>query len=60
MKKINVLRYCYWCLLFISGFMLAIVSTKWTFKNFIMPLIIILCAIGAGYIDRMIYEEKEK
>lgn len=60
MKKINVLRICYWCLLSISCFMLAIVFPKWTLKDFIMPTIIVLCAIGAGYVDRMIDEEKEK
>lgn len=54
MKKINVLKICYWCLLFTSGFMLATVFPKWTFK----PIIIMLCALGAGYIDRMIDEEK--
>ena len=60
MKKINVLRICYWCLLIIAGFMMATVFPKWTFKDFIMPLIIMLCAMGAGYVDRMIDEEKEK
>lgn len=59
MKKINVLRICYWCLLVIACFMLAIVFPKWTLKDFIMPLIIVLCAMGAGYVDRMIDEEKE-
>lgn len=60
MKKINVLRICCWCLLSISCFMLATVFNKCTFKDFIMPLIIVLCAMGAGYVDRMIDEEKEK
>ena len=60
MEKINVLRICYWCLLSISCFMLAIVFPKWTFKDFIMPLIIVLCAMLAGYVDRMIDEEKKK
>lgn len=60
MKKINVLRICYWCLLLISCFMLATVFSKWTFRDFIMPIIIVLCAIGAGYVDRMIDKEKEK
>lgn len=58
MKKINVLKICYWCLLFTSGFMLATVFPKWTFKGFTMPIIIMLCAFGAGYVDRMIDEEK--
>ena len=40
--------------------MLAIVFPKWTLKDFIMPLIIVLCAMGAGYVDRMIDEEKGK
>lgn len=60
MKKINILRICYWCLLLISCFILAMVFPKWTFKDFIMPLIIVLCAMGAGYVNRMIDEEKEK
>lgn len=60
MKKINVLRICYWCLLVIACFMLATVFPEWTFKDFIMPIIIVLCAMGAGYVDRMIDEEKEK
>lgn len=60
MEKINVLRICYWCLLLISGFMMETVFPKWTFKDFIMPLIIMLCAMGAGYVNRMIDEEKEK
>lgn len=58
MEKINILRICYWCLLLISGFMLATVFHKWTFKDFIKPTIIMLCAMGAGYVDRMIDEEK--
>ena len=60
MKKINILRICYWCLLLISCFMLATVFPKWTFKDFIIPTIIMLFATGAGYVDRMIDEEKEK
>jgi hypothetical protein len=40
--------------------MMATVFPKWTFKDFIMPLIIMLCAMGAGYVDRMIDEKKEK
>lgn len=60
MEKINVLRICYWCLFSISGFILVAVFPKFTFKDFIMPLIIMLCAMGAGYVDRMIDEEKEK
>ena len=60
MKKINVLRICYWCLILFLSFMLAIVFPKWTLKDSIMPLIIVLCAIGAGYVDRMIDEEKKK
>ena len=60
MKKINVLRICYWCLLLISCFMLAIIFPKWTFKDSTMPLIIVLCSMGVGYVDRMIDEEKEK
>lgn len=59
MEKINVLRFWYWCLLLISGFMLTTVFPKWTFKDFIIPLIIMLCATGAGYVDRMIDEEKK-
>ena len=58
MKKINVLRICYWCLLSISSFMLVIVFPNWTFKDFIIPMIIMLCAMGAGYVNRMIDEEK--
>lgn len=54
MKKINVLKICYWCLLFTSGFMLG------TFKDFITPIIIMLCAFGVGYVNRMIDEEKNK
>lgn len=60
MKKINVLRICYWCLLLISCSMLATVFPKWIFKDFIMSLITVLCAMGAGYVDRMIDEDKEK
>ena len=60
MKKINVLRICYWCLLSISSFILATVFPKWTFKDFIIPIIIVVCAMVAGYVDRMIDEEKEK
>lgn len=60
MEKINVLRICYWCLLLISSFMLATAFPKWTFKDCIIPLIIVLCAMGAGYVDRMIDEEKKK
>ena len=40
--------------------MLATVFPKWTLKDFIIPTIIMLCAMGAGYVDRMIDEEKEK
>jgi len=60
MEKINVLRICYWCLLLISSFMLTAIFPKWTFKDFIMPLIIMLCTMAAGYVNRMIDEEKEK
>lgn len=60
MKKINVLRICYWCLLLISGFMLATVFPEWTFKGFIISIIIMPCSMGAGYVDRMIDEEKGK
>ena len=59
MEKISVLRICYWCLLLISGFMLAIVFPKCTLKDAIMPLIMTLSAMGAGYVDRIIDEEKE-
>ena len=40
--------------------MQATVFPEWTFKDFIMPIIILLCAMGVGYVDRMIDEEKEK
>ena len=60
MKKINVLKICYWCLLSISCLMAALVFPKWSSKNFIIIIMIILCAKGAGFVDRMIYEEKEK
>lgn len=60
MKKINVLRICYCCLLLISSFMLATGFPEWTFKDFITPPIIILCAMSAGYVDRIIDEEKAK
>ena len=40
--------------------MMETVFPKWTFNDFIMPLIIVLCAMVAGYVDRMIDEEKEK
>lgn len=40
--------------------MLATVFPKWTFKDFIIPIMIVLCAMVAGYVDRMIDEEKEK
>ena len=58
MKKINILRICYCCLLLISCFMLATVFPKWTFNDFIIPTIIMLFAMGAGYVNRMIDEEK--
>ena len=60
MKKINVLRICYWCLLVIACFMLSTVFSKWTIKDFVMPTVIMLCCMVAGYIDRIIDEEKEK
>ena len=58
MKKINVLRICYWCLLVIACFMLGTVFPKWTIKDFVMSIVIMLCYMAAGYIDRIIDEEK--
>ena len=59
MKKINVLRCCYWRLVLMCGSTMATIFPEWTFKGFIMPLIVMPCAMGAGYVDRMIDEEKE-
>ena len=57
-KKINILRISYWFLLIAASFMMATVSPEYTFKVFIMQLVIMICCIGAGYIDRIIDEEK--
>ena len=59
MKRKTFLRICYWCLLVIAGCLSAIVFPKWTLKDIIIPIIIMVCCIGAGYIDRIVDEIKE-
>ena len=56
MKKINVLRICYWCLLIIAGFIIAVIFPECNFKHFVSLLAIMMCCIAAGYIDRIIDE----
>lgn len=58
MKRINKLRICYLVLLSIAGLMLAVVFPKWTFADIIMPILIMLCCLAAGYVNRMIDEEE--
>ena len=60
MKKINVLKICYWCLLSISALMMVLRFPIRTLKDFLTLIIIVTCAIAAGYVNRMIDEEKEK
>ena len=60
MKKTTILRICYWRLLTVASFLLAAAFPKWTFRDWIIPLIIVLCGMGAGYVDRMLDEEKNK
>ena len=60
MTRITTLKTLQILLLIVIGCLIAFRHPEWSFKDFIMPLIIMTLCTGVGYIDRMIDEEKEE
>ena len=60
MTRTTTLKTLQILLLIVIGCLLGFRHPEWSFKDFIMPLIIMTLCTGVGYIDRIIDEEKER